>query len=131
MPPALSAKDLPRGQTQVLNVHQIKQIDGHPAKSDEDSSPESISETQNWLNWNGNLDNPNDSEDNWEADDESDMELDNNSEYSETPEQRNVSAASNVSGLNRPIRRSKKKVEKALMKVNIMETRRNMGIKKK
>jgi hypothetical protein len=45
MPPALSPKDLPRGRTQVLNVRQIKRINRHPAESDEDSSPESISDT--------------------------------------------------------------------------------------
>jgi len=70
VPPALSAKDLPGGRTQVLNVHQIKLIDHHPAESDEDSSPESISDTENWLNWNWDLDNPNDSEGDWEADNE-------------------------------------------------------------
>jgi len=86
VPPALSAKDLPGGWTHVLNVCHIKPIDRHPAESDEDSSPESISDTENWLNWNGDLDNPNDSEDDWEADDESDMELDNGSEDSETLE---------------------------------------------
>jgi hypothetical protein len=131
VPPALSAKDLPGGRTQVLNVRRIKRIDRHPAESDEDSSPESISDTENWLNWNGDLDNPNDSEDDWEADNESDMELDNCSEVSETLEVRNVSAAPNVPGLIRPIRQSKKKIEKALLTVNIMETRRNKGIKKK
>jgi len=131
VPPALSAKDLPGGRTRVLNVRRIKRIDRHPAESDEDSSPESISDTENWLNWNGDLDNPNDSEDDWEADNESDMELDNGSEESETPELRTVSAAPNVPGLIRPILRSKKKVEKALLTVNIMETRRNKGIKKK
>ena len=77
------------------------------------------------------MDNPNDSEDDWEADNESDMELDNCSEVSETLEVRNVSAAPNVPGLIRPIRQSKKKIEKALLTVNIMETRRNKGIKKK
>jgi hypothetical protein len=77
------------------------------------------------------LDNPNHSEDNWEADNESDTELDNGSEVSETLEVRNVSAAPNVPGLIRPIRQSKKKVEKALVTVNIMETKRNKGIKKK
>jgi len=61
VPPALSAKDLPGGRTQVLNVRQIKRINRHPAESDEDSSPESMSDTENWLNWNGDLDNPNDS----------------------------------------------------------------------
>jgi len=130
VPPALSAKDLPGERTQILNVRRIKRIDRHPAESDEDSSPESISDTENWLNWNGDLDNPNDSEDDWEADNESDMELDNCSEVSETLEVRNVSAAPNVPGLIRPIRQSKKTVEKALVTVNIMEMRRNKGIKK-
>jgi hypothetical protein len=131
VPPALSAKNLPGGRTQVLNVCRIKQIDRHPAESDEDSSPASISETENWLTWNGDLDNPNDSEDDWEADNESDTELDNGSEVSETLEVRNVSAAPNVPGLIRAISQSKRKVDKALVTVNIMETRRNKGIKKK
>jgi len=65
VPPALSAKDLPGGRTQMLNVHRIKRIDRHPAEHDKDSSAESISDTENWLNWNGDLHNPNDSEDNW------------------------------------------------------------------
>jgi hypothetical protein len=77
------------------------------------------------------LDNPNDSEDNWEADNESAMELDNGSEESETPELQSVSAAPNVPGLIRPILRSKKKVEKTLLTVNILEMRRNKGIKQK
>jgi len=32
LPPALSAMDLPGGQTQVLNVHQIQWIDRPPAE---------------------------------------------------------------------------------------------------
>jgi len=74
------------------------------------------------------LDKPIDSEDDWEAHDESDMELDNGSEDSGTSEQWNVSAALNVLGLICPIQRSQKKVERALTTVNIMETRRNQGI---
>jgi len=50
LPPALSAKDLPGGQTEILNVSQIKQIDSHPVECDDDSSPEGISDTENWLN---------------------------------------------------------------------------------
>jgi hypothetical protein len=80
MPPVLSAKDHPVGRTQVLNVCQIKRIDHHPAESDEDSSPERISDTQNWLNWIADLVNPNKSKDNWKADNNSDMELVNGSE---------------------------------------------------
>ena len=77
------------------------------------------------------MDNANDSEDDWEADNESDIAQDNVSEDWETPEQRNVSAAPNVSGFIRPIRWSKKKAEIVLMTVNILETRRIEGIKKK
>ena len=75
-----------------MNVRQIKQIDRPPAKSDEDSPPGSISDTENWLNWIGDLDNQNNSEHDTEAENESYMQLDNSSEDSETPEQRNVSA---------------------------------------
>jgi len=49
-PPALSAKDLPGERAPVLNVHPIKRINCHPADSDEDSSPECISDTENWHN---------------------------------------------------------------------------------
>jgi len=62
LPPALSAKDLPGGRTQILNVCRIERINCHPVESDDDSTPESISDTDDWLNWNGDLDNPNDSE---------------------------------------------------------------------
>ena len=58
LPPALSAKDLPGGRTQILNVRRIRRINRHPVGSNEDSAPESISDTEDWLNWNGDLDNP-------------------------------------------------------------------------
>jgi hypothetical protein len=77
------------------------------------------------------LDNPNDSEDDWEAGNESDMELDNGCEVSETLEVRNVSAAPDVPGLFRLIRQSKKSVDNLLLMVNIMETSRNNWIKQK
>jgi len=129
--PALSAKDLPGGRNQVLSVNWIEQIDRHPPERDADSSPESISDTKCWLDWDGDLDNPNASKDDWEADNESDMELDNGSEDSDIPEKWNVCAALNVPGLIRSIRRSKKKVEMTLMTVNILKTRRETGMKKK
>ena len=77
------------------------------------------------------MDNTNDSEDNWKADNESVMEVHNGSEDSETPEQQIVSASPNVPGLFRPMRQAKKMDEMALMTVNIMQARRNMGLKKK
>jgi len=68
LPPAFSAKDMPGGRTQILNVHWIKQIDHHPAESAENSARESISNTNAWHNWNGVFDNRNTSEDHCEAD---------------------------------------------------------------
>jgi hypothetical protein len=131
VPSAWSANDIAGEKTQLLNLRQIKQIDCHPAESDEDNSPDSISDTEHWLNWNGDLDNPNDNEDDWKADNESDIEMDNGSEGLKPPEQWNVSATQNVPGLIRPIQCSQKKVEKPLMVVNIIGTSRNKGIKKK
>jgi len=131
LPPALSAKDLPGGRTQVLYVRQISQIDCHPVESDEDSPPGSISDINNWLNWNGDLDNPNESEDNCEADNESGTELSNGIKASESPEHRVVSAAPIVPGLIRPTRRLMKQAEMRLINVSAMETRRNKGNKKK
>jgi len=67
-------------------------IDHPDAKSREDIAPECISNTENWITWDGDLENPNVSEDNWEVDDESDLELDHNIEFEERKEQWDVSA---------------------------------------
>jgi len=107
LPAALSAKDLPGGRTQILNVRQIRSINRHPVESAQDRTPETISDTQNWLNWNGDLDNPNDSEDDCAAEVEPDIEQNNGIEDPECPEQQDVSAASNVPRLVRPTRMSK------------------------
>jgi len=130
-PPALSAKQLAGGRTQVLNVRWIWRIDRHPAESHDNSAPESVSETENSLNWNGDLDNPNESEDDCDADNESDVELENCLEHPECPEQRNACAAPNIPGLIRPIGRSKKRTETGLVTVNANETRRIRGNRKK
>jgi hypothetical protein len=131
LPPRLSAKDLPGRRTQILNVRRIQRINRHPVKSDQDSAPESISDTEHWLNWNGDLHNPNDSEDDCVADFESDMEQDNTIEDAESPEQRDVTAAQNVTGLIRHTRKSKRHAEKVLVTVNAIEMRRNKGVNKK
>jgi len=131
LPPPLSAKDLPGGRTQILNVRRIRRINGHPVKSDEDSASESISDTEDWLNWNGDLDNRMDSEDDCAVDVESDIEQDNRVEDTECPEQRDVSVAPNVPRLIRPTWKSKRQAEKVLMTVNAIEMRRYKGVKKK
>jgi len=61
LPPALSAKQLAGGQTEVWNVRRIWRIDRHPAEGHDDSAPETVADTENWLNWNSDLDNPNES----------------------------------------------------------------------
>ena len=114
-----------------MNVRSIRRIHCHPVESDEHSAPESISDTEDWLNWNGDLDNPNDSEEDWAADDDSDIEHNNCIEDPECTEQQDVSAAPNVPGLVRPTRKSERQAEKVLMTVNAAETRRNKGGKKK
>jgi len=108
LPPALSAKDLPGGRTQILNVRRIRRINRHPVESDQDSAPESISDTEDWLNWNGDLDNPNDSKEDCAADDDSDIEHNNCIEDPECPVQQDVSAAPIVPRLVRPTRKSKR-----------------------
>jgi len=132
LPPILSAKDLPGGRTQGFNFHQIGNTNRHLAESDEDSASASIYNTENWLNWNVDLDNPNTSKDDGDADDQSDIvELHNDIKPQECPEHMVVSGARNDPGLTWPTWRSIKQAEKGLMTVTAMETRRNKGNKKR
>jgi len=131
LPPALSAKDLPGGPTQILNVCRIRRINCHPVKSDGDSAPESISDTDDWLNWNGHLDNPNDSQEDCAAEDDSDIEHRNCIEDPECPERHDVSTSPNVPGLVWLTWKSKRQAEQVVMTVNAAETRTNTGGKKK
>jgi len=125
LPPALSAKDLPGGRTQLLNVHHIWRINRHSVKSDEQSAPEIISDNTSWLNWNGILDNANDSGDDSVGDNESDIEWNNGIKDPECPEQQDVSAAPNVPLSDRPTWKSKRQAEKVLVTVNAIKMRRN------
>jgi len=49
LPPAVLAKDIPGGWTQVINVRRIRRLDRHPAESDKASAHECISNTENLL----------------------------------------------------------------------------------
>ena len=60
-----------------MNVRRIWRINRRPVESDKDSALESISDTDDWLNRNGDLDNPHDSKDDCAADDESNIEHNN------------------------------------------------------
>jgi len=77
LPPAISAKDLPAGGTQIFNMYRNRSLNRHPVKIDEDSPPERILDTGDWLNSNGELGNPNDTDHDRVADVESDIEQGN------------------------------------------------------
>jgi len=111
LPPALSAKDLAGGRTQLLNFRRIRRINHHLVETDEHSAPGRISDTEDWLNWNGNLDNWNDTEYDCTADIESDIGQANGIENWEYPLQRDLSATPNVPGLIWPTRKSKRQAE--------------------
>jgi hypothetical protein len=104
LPPLMSAKNRSGGRTQILKVHRIRRINHFHVKSDEDSAPESLLVTEDWLNWNGDLHNPNDSEDNCAADVEADIEQQNSIEDPECPDRLDVSAFPNVPILIGPTR---------------------------
>jgi len=123
-------RNLPEGRTEVWNVRRIRRINRHRVESDEDCAPETIWDTEDWLNWNGDLDKRNDSVDDCAAEIESDSEWDNTIEDLECPEQRVVCAAPNVPGLIWCKRKSNRQAGKLLMTVNAIETRRNKGVKK-
>jgi len=74
LPPPVSAKDFLGGQTRILIGRRIWRINRHPVESDEDSAPESISDSDDWQDWNGDIDNPNDSGDDCAAVVESDKQ---------------------------------------------------------
>jgi hypothetical protein len=86
LPPALSAKDLSGGRNHIWNIRRIWRINCHPADSNEDSALESISDTEDWLHWSGDLDSPNGSEEDCAADNDSDIEHNNCIEDPECPE---------------------------------------------
>ena len=130
LPPVSSAKNLPGGQTQVFTLHPIKRINCHPAESDEECAPQSISNTESWLNWNGDFDNPNLSKDDWEADNKTDVKRDTGIKDLEIPAHLDVNAAPNVPRLIWPTQKSMKQSDKGLMMVTVMETRRRKGNKK-
>jgi len=131
LPPPVSSKDLPGGPTQIFNVCRIRRINCHPVNSDEDSAPQGISDTDDWRNWNGDLEHPNDCEDDCTARIESAIEDDTSIENPECPEQQDVRATPNVPRLVRPTCKSKGQAEMVLLTVNAIETRRNNRVQNK
>jgi hypothetical protein len=82
------------------------------------------------LNWNGDLDTPNGSEDNYKGDIESDKGPDNSNEDPGGTKQRNLSVAPNVPGLVRPTLWSRRQAKIILVMVNVVQMKRNKRFKK-
>jgi len=131
LPPALSAKKLPGGRSQILNVRRIRSINRYPVESHGDCAPERIADTDDGPYWNGDVDNPIDSEENCAAGNESDIAQNSGIEDPECLEQHDASAVPNVPRLVWPTRKSKRQAGMVLMTVNAVETQRNKGGKKK
>ena len=131
LPPALAAKDLPGGRTQILNVRRWRRIIRHPVETDEDSTPGITLHTANWLDWVRDIDDWKDSANDCAADIESDCKPDNVIKDQECPERRDVSATTHVPRLVRPTRKSKRESEMVMVTVNAIEMTRNKGIKQK
>jgi len=89
---ALPAKHLPGRRTQVFNVCRINRLDHHPGDSDEGSAPKINPDPKNQRYWNCDLGNPNSSEDNCNAEFESDTPLTSRNEDPESQELWDVSA---------------------------------------
>jgi len=102
LPPDLTAKELPGGQTQILTVRQVRTICHHPVQCGMDSRPEILSDTENSLNWNRHLQNPNCSIGDCVADIESEIVQDNQRKHTKCAELQDVSATPNVAELTRP-----------------------------
>jgi len=76
------------------------------------------------------LDNPNDIEDDRAADDKAAIEQNNDIKDLEYLEQQDMSAVPSVPGMVWPTGKSNRQAEKVLETGNIIERRRNKGVKK-
>jgi len=87
-------------------------------------------DTEGWLNWNDDLDNPKDTEDNCMAEVESDIEQGNGIDEPGCTYQRDMSAPPYVPRFIWPTWKSNRQAERVFVTVNAIETRRNKGVKK-
>jgi hypothetical protein len=73
-------------------------IDRQAAKINQNIVPESTSDIKNWLQWNEHVDSSTDSKDNWDADNQSEIDLLTFNRDSATLEQQAVRLPMNVPG---------------------------------
>jgi hypothetical protein len=76
------------------------------------------------LNWNFDFDNPNESEDEWQAENGLHIVLDNVTEDAECSQQRHMRVGPTVPGLIQPTQMSKRNADKWVMGVYAIQIRR-------
>jgi hypothetical protein len=102
----------------------MRSIDRNPSELDKTSALEIISDPEHWLSWNGDMDNPKVSHEDYDADDESITGPEIGIKTSQGPEHCIVCAVLNVLELIGPRWRIMKQAEKRLVTVSVLETRR-------
>lgn len=112
-------------------MRRIQRLNCQLCESDKESAPESISDTGNWRYWNGDLDTPNNGEEDCKADNVFDVKPDNDMKASDSSEHRDLSTALFVPRLIRLTRSSMDTAEKGSITVSAMETRQSAGNNKK
>jgi predicted nuclease of predicted toxin-antitoxin system len=131
LPLTLLQIDLSGGKTKVINFHRIQSINQHPPESDDDSAAECNSDTEDWHNRTGDLDDPNDYEIEGQADIKDEMYVSDDSDVNDGLE---VKAAPNIPGLIRPVRKSthlpQEPITESLPTINI-ETRKGKGYRRR
>jgi hypothetical protein len=89
----------------------------YPVESEKHSTPESMLNTEDWLNGIGELDNPSNSQDNYAPDSESKIEHNKFIDNLECPEQQDVIATQTPPGLVWLTQKSKTEDEKVFVTV--------------
>jgi len=112
-----------------LNACGIGRINRHPLENDENCATERIPDTEEWLNWIGDLDDPNDSEKNCGPNVESDLEQGNGTDHLDGLENRDVSSVPNAPRLICHRQQSKRPAEEMSITVNAIKLKKNKAVK--
>lgn len=135
LPKSLPLTEIGDGQARVRHFRRIRRIDRHPNDTDGDSGGEGHSDTEDWLNWNGDFDDEDgDDENDSSADEDLDSALASISRTKVIPDPSRVDAALNIPGLIRPVRKSSRIRQLAVMEsatAKVVQTTRGRGGKRK
>ena len=115
-PKTLPLSSLINGKTKVLKLHRIRRVDRLSTQTDDESAPEDATEAEEWLNWNGDVEEAvEDQTTNDLADEESEDDLIMCVRTKEPQVRSVIDAAPNVLGVVRPTRKSRRLAELAVL----------------